>query len=41
MLEQFAKDYGFDVKMYPVTVQDMQKSIRALARCSPGTGQPG
>lgn len=24
MLEQFAKDYGFDVKMYPVTVQDMQ-----------------
>jgi branched-chain amino acid transport system substrate-binding protein len=24
MLEQFAKDYGFQVKMYPVTVQEMQ-----------------
>src|SRR5262244_4213574 len=24
LLEQFAKDYGFEVKMYPVTVQEMQ-----------------
>ena len=24
MLEQFAKDYGFQIKMYPVAVQDMQ-----------------
>ncbi len=24
MLEQFAKDYGFQIKTYPVTVQDMQ-----------------
>src|SRR6202045_3926729 len=24
LLEQFAKDYGFQVKMYPVTVQEMQ-----------------
>ena len=24
LLEQFAKDYGFQVKMYPVAVQDMQ-----------------
>ncbi len=24
LLEQFAKDYGFTVKMYPVTVQEMQ-----------------
>ena len=23
LLQQFAKDYGFDVKMYPVTVQEM------------------
>jgi branched-chain amino acid transport system substrate-binding protein len=24
LLQQFAKDYGFEVKMYPVTVQEMQ-----------------
>jgi branched-chain amino acid transport system substrate-binding protein len=24
MLQQFAKDYGFEAKMYPVTVQEMQ-----------------
>ena len=24
LLEQFAKDYGFEAKMYPVTVQEMQ-----------------